>query len=233
MNTLKSRSTTHKWLECLRCGWREMHQQATMCDVCEDAAVRAKRLAVYWKARNGVSALHGRLRDWDALKAANGVYEAVIGKLRAFLNAPESLILGLTGDRGTGKTQLGSVAVLQCGERGLPAVIVPALDLVAGLKGSFGEPGNSEQRWLERWAGPWLLVVDEWQSRSESEYSNSWLFRLIDERYAAFRRTIIIANCRTADEFGVLVGSGISDRWREAGGVLVCKWSSFRGRAAT
>lgn len=224
-----SQNTTPSWIECA-CG-REMHPKAAVCDFCEDAAVQAKRLAARWKARNGVTALHGKIRRWDDLNAASGKYGAVIGKVRAFLNAPESLVLALTGDRGTGKTQMGSVAVLQCEQRGLPAVIVPALDLVADLKGTFGETGNAERGWLDKWAGPWLLVVDEWQNRAESEYANSWLYRLVDARYTALRRTIIIANCQTSAEFGALVGAGIADRCRESGGVLVCDWPSFRGRA--
>lgn len=73
-----------------------------------------------------------------------------------------------------------------------------------------------------------LLIQDEEHDRRGSDCENQMFTYLIDQRYqSADRQTIFIAN-QTAKEFEANTGNSIAYRLQECGGIVECKWQSFR-----
>lgn len=201
-----------------------MNPAADACDRCIEQSINRRT----WYAQAGIDKRHADLRDWSDLQSAGPAFDRTVAALRSFLNQHAPTIFALVGARGTGKSQLGAVAVVQSIRRNREARRIHTFDLMSDLKRRFNGDGDSEGAWLRDWRRPWLLVCDEFQALAGNEYSLVALNRVLDARYEACRPTIIIANCRDAPAFAELAGDRIADRCREAGGVAVCDWASFR-----
>jgi DNA replication protein DnaC len=76
---------------------------------------------------------------------------------------------------------------------------------------------------------PDLLVIDEFQERGETAFENRMLNHLLDLRYGDLTDTLLIANLEP-EELVESVGESITERLREAGGIIECNWPSFRDR---
>jgi DNA replication protein DnaC len=155
-------------------------------------------------------------------------------------------IIAMVGNRGPGKTQMaaeiarggdwkGDKATHTRGENVLithrtkTALYMRAMDVFLELRhASKNHVKSSEKEVLERLAAVGLLVIDEFQERSESEWENRIVKNLIDKRYANSRPTIIIANLTRKELFATL-GESVIDRATENGKSIEFNWPSFRG----
>lgn len=179
-----------------------------------------------------------------------------IEKLRAFWNAPERHVkrtvfdpvpkewhetkaklsarlgsgftAGLVGIRGPGKTQLG-VELMKISTQALrSAYYCTAMDYFMRIKDSFHSDTEKSQSEAQRFfIKPKLLVLDEVHVRSDSAWEDNMLTDLIGKRYNAVLDTVLISNQSLA-EFERSVGPSIMDRLNETGGIVECKWKSFR-----
>lgn len=223
------------WVEhyCPRCDRTQKFSRmpGVLCWDCSDqvnaeAARRAERIR-----HCGVSTRHERFQNFDDLKGPPD-FIATRDIVRRFVAGGDS-ILALLGKRGTGKTQLASVAVYDVINAGYTARIIPALGLAADLKRRFNDEQqrDADGAWLRQWAAPHLLCLDEIAELSAGEHIRAAITRLCDERYSAMRPTILIGNIEPA-QFAECVGASVADRANEGGGIVVCNgWPSFRTRA--
>lgn len=152
-------------------------------------------------------------------------YERVLGAMRE----NRSALVGLTGTRGVGKTQLAVKLMNHFCERGYDALYVRAYELFTRFKSAYSNDRNAprEQDVIWQHVTPSLLVIDELQVRTESDWENTTLTTLLDMRYSEERRTLIISNL-TAEAFGASVGASVVSRMNETGFLLQCEWPSFR-----
>ena len=95
------------------------------------------------------------------------------------------------------------------------------------MKETFGKDGTSEQQALSKYLVPSLLIIDEAQERSESDWENRVLTYMLDRRYDKKLCTVLISNLLPA-EFKECVGPSVYDRMREVGGIIQCNWGNFR-----
>lgn len=72
-----------------------------------------------------------------------------------------------------------------------------------------------------------LLVLDEIQERSVTEWQDTELTRLIDHRYRAMLPTVFIGNL-AAKDLPKFLGSSIISRLQEVGEIIECNWKSYR-----
>lgn len=136
----------------------------------------------------------------------------------------------LYGTRGTGKTQIASVATVRTIERNKPARMVTAAELVSDLKRRYDQEGDALADWLGEWGWQHLLVIDEINQRFGTDHEMVALTTLTDRRYANERPTLLIGNVTAKDLAGCL-GSSVLDRCLEGGGTLCFDGlPSFRGR---
>ncbi len=149
-----------------------------------------------------------------------------VERVRKFLGVSGSIV-ALIGNCGTGKTQLACVAVRAAIAASREARIVTCVALLADLKGRYGGDGAADSEWLTNWARRWLLVIDEFGIRLDTDWARVMLPTLLDQRYATMRPTILIGNV-TREQFVDTAGPSVVDRCNEDGGVIVCDWPSFR-----
>lgn len=180
---------------------------------------------------SGIGARHAKIKSWDELDLPIDkpqVYENVKNIVVDFLQNPDSAILALIGTRGTGKTQLGCVAVQQTIDQGKYAKIITVYHLLADAKRRYSDDdGGTEQEWMQDWLAPHLLVVDEIGEKVDTAWTHQMITSLLDTRYYSDRPTILIGNVAPED-FVAHVGKSAADRCNEHGGILVCNWQSFR-----
>jgi len=211
-------------VQCLRCRRDFLLPAGTKhCLDCGEIIHRCERRLF----KSGISVRHARLKTWAELRPPeSGVTEwhQAVRVVRDFV-ASGSSILALIGTRGTGKTQLGAIAVRQTIEIDRSAKLVQIIELLANLKARFETDGDAG--WLEEWSRPHLLVIDEIAERIDSDWSRCMFTTLLDRRYGACRPTILIGNVTAAD-FDRVVGASVASRCSEGGGVVVCEWSSYR-----
>lgn len=139
----------------------------------------------------------------------------------------EGFLVALVGQRGTGKTQLAQQSVMAaCGLR-RPALYCRAMEIFLELRATYRTEGAAELTVINRFRDPLLLVIDEVQDRGETDWENRVLNHLIDCRYGDMKDTILIANL-VPSALKDNLGPSVFDRLIETGGVIECKWESYR-----
>lgn len=143
----------------------------------------------------------------------------------------------LIGDRGRGKTHLGTLAACEWLAWGFSSNGQPRYwrlsDLYAEQKRWFDRKhdpiGNPVPEPLEVARTCGLLVLDEIQERQGTDWEQAELVRLLDVRYTEMRPTVLITN-RTLRDVAGIVGMSAIDRMKEGGAVIECAWDNFRDR---
>ena len=144
------------------------------------------------------------------------------------LNTRKGFLIGLCGERGSGKTQFGVELMMLVTASERVALFTTAVGFFIAMKASYGKSSNdSEEERLLEYSKPSLLVIDEFGKRAETDWENNMLFELVNRRYNAMKNTLIIDNRHQAD-FVATLGPSLADRMREKGGIIECNWPSFR-----
>ena len=216
--------------ECPDCRRRYIRPfPAQFCWECVERRRAAEERLRVLRAQSGISPRHGKFRSWaELLQHSPGeTYARAAEATQRFLAEGDG-VLALIGNRGAGKTQIGAVAICSAIEDGRGARIVHVLDLLRSLKARFGgDTGDAEGAWLDEWARPYLLAIDEIAELVSGEHGRAWFARLIDRRYERQTPTILLGNLTVA-AFPECVGASVASRTCEGGGVLVCDWPTFR-----
>jgi DNA replication protein DnaC len=135
-------------------------------------------------------------------------------------------IVGIVGNRGTGKTQLAAEIIKDIAPES--ATYTTAMALFLRIRASFDkEAKETQDRIVRELSRTPLLVIDEMQERAESAWENQMLTHIIDGRYANERPTILISNL-TAEELAESLGKSIVDRMHETGGIIAITGQSHR-----
>jgi len=145
-------------------------------------------------------------------------------------------IVILSGPRGTGKTQMATELgllwhrgkVLSQDGRSHSMQYSPLSDLYENEKAAWNrrEGGNSKGPLAAAGACS-FLVLDEIQDVMNSDWEKVQLTRLIDRRYAAVKRTVIITNLK-AESMRKFLGESPWSRIRETGILIEMTGRNFR-----
>jgi DNA replication protein DnaC len=154
-----------------------------------------------------------------------GDYTSVRDQLAELVDHPGTVIL--RGDNGPGKSHLSSALVRRFCELGKPAKYTTASDFFLELKSTFGAEGRTQMDLIKRYRRYALLVLDEYEVRSDSDWENGVLRSLIDSRYAGLVATVIISNL-TVEKLNDYLQRAVRDRIREDGSIIDCAWGSLR-----
>ena len=139
-------------------------------------------------------------------------------------------MLIVAGDRGRGKTQLVTWLAWTRGQRGQnPGIYAKAFDLFSDVKATWAKAStDSETDIMRRYKVAPFLALDECHERGETDWENRTLRNVLDHRYDACLPTVIIGNWATPQDISSSLGASITDRVTETGGVVWCKWQSYR-----
>ena len=133
---------------------------------------------------------------------------------------------GLLGEKGTGKTQMAAEAIRAFAAEGKNAIYMRAQELFDTARDAYNKK-ISEKEAIRRLVKTNLLVIDECQDRSNSEYEHRVLTLISDIRYGAMLPTLYMANL-DAQKMREQLGGSISSRIDEMGTIFMCSWPSFR-----
>jgi DNA replication protein DnaC len=155
-------------------------------------------------------------------------FSRVAGRIMALIDRPG--IVAMVGKRGTGKTWLSIGLVREFVRAGKTAIYREATDYFLAIKDTYSSASTRSQTAVESdHLRPALLVIDAVENRSNTEWENIMLIRLVCKRYSENRATVLISN-DTEAAFKSHVGESITDRIFDGGGMVVCDWPSLRGR---
>lgn len=146
---------------------------------------------------------------------------------RLFDAIGSGFLFALIGPRGTGKTQLGERTALQSTATSRAPLYTRAMTIFLELRATYRTDGAAESAVVKRFCEPKLLIIDEIQERAESAWEDRMLTHIIDVRYGAMGDTLLIGNL-SPEQLAESLGPSIVDRLRETGGIIECKWDSFR-----
>lgn len=196
----------------------------TLCEVCESLppepkAVLVRELGESWPERHRAK-----------LAAMQGPGLAKAQSLLPMALDGSGSMLVLTGDRGRGKSQIATWLAWQRGRKGQkPGIYAKAFDLFSDVKATWAKgAAESETKIMDRYKSAPFLALDECHERSESDWENRTLRNVLDHRYDACLPTVILGNWLQLDDISASLGASITDRITETGGVVWCKWESYR-----
>lgn len=174
-----------------------------------------------WR-RCGVGELHRAAADAGGL-----TWPGDIGVIERRLE--DGRIVAVVSDRGRGKTQLGACLLRRwIFERGESGLYVLAADIAERARQVYDEDNHGRDPLAPvKRAG--LLVIDEIQERSGTDFDDRTFTAVLDARYAGRRPTLLLGNVQ-AKAFNELVGPSVASRASEGGAVVVLPWKSFRDR---
>jgi DNA replication protein DnaC len=132
-------------------------------------------------------------------------------------------IILLCGHRGNGKTRMAAEFAIRAGSSRYRT----AMRFFLEIRATFSNRDVSELDIIDDLAKTDLLVLDEMQERSETDWENRLLTHLIDARYAEKRPTILISNL-TKQQLGKSLSPSVIDRIRGNGVSVEFNWESFR-----
>lgn len=156
----------------------------------------------------------------------SGEWGAKCNELKSRLGT--GFLVALVGTRGNGKTQIGTELIRAVTYTLRKALFTTAVQFFVEIKSAYRkESAVSEQEAIRKLSKPALLVIDEFGKRGESEWENTMLFEVINNRYNAVLDTVLIDN-RTKAEFIATIGPSLASRMSETGGIVECNWPSFR-----
>jgi DNA replication protein DnaC len=135
----------------------------------------------------------------------------------------------LAGNSGTGKTQLAVDIMLNYSDQLKTAEYLTAIQFFSIIKGTFDRDrnGQTEEGVMQSFCAPKLLVIDEFEKRSDSKWANDLIFELLNRRYGMVRDTLLLSNL-TAKEFTQFLGAPLVSRINEAGEIVSCDWKPYR-----
>ncbi len=144
--------------------------------------------------RSGIPARYrtGTLADFDSAhnKAA---HVAAVGYVTDFAkHRRDGKGLFLIGEVGRGKTRLATIIALEVLRQGFSVRYSSTVDLLERIKGEFGtsNAGNTLRGYLDAD----LVVLDDIGKDHRTEWSESTIFQIINDRYEQTRPLIITSN---------------------------------------
>jgi DNA replication protein DnaC len=205
-----------------RKAFEERMRQAQIADRA-DAALRACGVPAIYR-NTDLSNLSG------VQEAARDLYAAAVRQARAAIDR-RPVIVALVGPRGPGKTTIACGLILEMCREGRSARWLDVGDYFDFLKRTYGDGAKREEGDVENeWLRPDLLAIDKLETAANTPWEDQKLQRLIVKRYENAKRTILVSN-DTAEGLRQRLGESVTDRLRDGGRVIVCKWASLRGAA--
>jgi DNA replication protein DnaC len=137
-------------------------------------------------------------------------------------------IVGLLGQRGTGKTLLSAWIGRETCAQVRTVHYCKVLDYFRAIKDTFSRDAEkTEREVVQQYANYGLLILDEAAERSGSDWELTQLTDLLDRRYSTRRATLLISNHTRAGMTEAL-GPSICSRLREDGDVFELAGDSYR-----
>lgn len=134
----------------------------------------------------------------------------------------------MIGSPGTGKNMLAAIVCQEIIKKDFACLHSTAMKLVRKVKDSWRDKEQSEQKVIDSFVAPALLVIDEIGVQFGTPTEQLYLTEIINERYEKRRPTILISNLKLS-QLTEVMGERVIDRFYDDGSkFLVFDWPSYR-----
>ncbi|MCB5226224.1 ATP-binding protein [Alishewanella sp. 16-MA] len=132
------------------------------------------------------------------------------------------------GSTGTGKNHMASAICNALNASGKSAVVATALEIQMKARAARRHDSHlTEDRVIASFANVDLLVLDEIELGSTSDYDSKIVNAVIDQRVTKGKGTVVLTNMGF-EQLGTYVGERIADRLFASFYLVECFWPSFR-----
>ncbi len=185
-----------------------------------------------WRERAFRASCNPPIRHCEVSPEPGQKWAANRARIMDALQAAGSVVC-VSGPRGGGKTQAAVDIMRELHKRNVFPLYRTALEFFYLLRATFGSD-TSEGVVMAQHISPALLVLDEVQVRGETAFELDRLTYLVDARYRANRRTLLITNLppRAKASGGPCVedslGASIISRMTETGALILFDGDNWR-----
>lgn len=167
-----------------------------------------------------------RCQDFRPSESKSSRWTEIYNAIKSNLN--NGPIYSICGKRGCGKTQLGC-CLIGCVVTSMKrsAQYCKAQDIFLRIREAMRGEGDSERAAIKEMVTPYLLVIDAFEVRGDSQFENRMMDHIIDKRYDAMLATIVISNDKP-EVLSSALGQSIMDRIAQTGGMIEMDGESFR-----
>lgn len=180
--------------------------------------------------------LRFKTRTFENYRAETPQQQAALNICKTYAERFESRLqhgggLILCGRPGTGKTHLAAAISNAVCATGRSALFTSVMGLTRAVKSTYRRDSeNTEEKIIEGYALPDLLILDEVGVQFGSDTEKMILFEVLNARYEQMKPSIVLSNL-SETEIGDYLGARVVDRLKEGGGVSIAfDWNSYRER---
>jgi DNA replication protein DnaC len=195
-----------------------------------------------WRDRWWCELVDGRGRRYAECRFAN--FETVDQRQQAALDKAKAYAANITqriecgqnvlfvGPRGTGKDHLAMALAHSAIGAFHRVVWRNGMDMFGAFRDAIKRE-ESESKLIEALSVPAVLWISDPMPPTGglSEFQQSTLFRVIDERYSRYKPTWFTLNAASGEEMEKVLGAATVDRIRHGAVVVGCNWASYRKKA--
>lgn len=173
-----------------------------------------------WVSSTGVPKRHAARSEFhgDAWKATGAEIFGMLGT---------GFLIVLLGGRSCGKTQLGVELIRKSLRRKVQPKFCRSFELFMQLRDAHNEEPSKFAQKMGRYLTDALLVVDQFEMRSLSQFDYEMFSYFLDKRYGEVLDTLICSN-HTEEGFRDNVDASVFERIKETGEIIICDWEKFR-----
>lgn len=216
--------TVHPWLAKIKVRYDALPSEEKK--RLEDESLKHKSQQRWAEVRSLRSAMKAPERHFQCAVVSNNEWGRKLEVLKEKIGS--GFMVALVGNRGNGKTQMGVRLMFDATEKLKSSLFCTAMGFFMEIKATYRKDSRATEASVVRdFCRPELLVIDEIGKRSDSEWENSLIFELLNNRYNEMKDTILIDN-RTKADFEKVIGPSLAGRISESGGIVECDWESFR-----
>lgn len=219
------------WSKCEVCA--AVHEQAQQRQADERRAAEAIRVRHEALGRAGIPARFGS-RSFDNYLVTTDHQRHAVTTCRAYAEAISDHVrrgtgLILAGSPGTGKTHLAAAILRSVLPRDV--LYITGADLVRSIRATWRrDSAATEAQVSDRLHRLDLLVIDEVGAQHGTDFEQTILFDVVDNRYRDVRPTILVTNQDRAG-LRVCLGERSFDRIAEICKLVPFDWPSYRPQA--
>jgi DNA replication protein DnaC len=220
------------WSRCERCAEAEREaQNAEMQRRFEEQERKDRLVRACIPLRFQESSLESYVPSCEPARKALNLAKAYADDFAEMRRSGTCLIF--CGGVGTGKTHLAIGIMKHLMDQRKRVLFASVIDAIASVKATYAKDSEiSEQKAIDKFIHPDLLVLDEVGAQIGSDTEKLILFRIINGRYEEVLPTIVVSNL-AKDKLAEFIGERALDRLRENGGRLIAfDWASYRRKAS-
>lgn len=198
-------------------------------DAEKERAYKERTRQLFEQSNLGVKFERATFETWEKREGTQTAFNAC-QKWTAAWPPEKGKGLVIEGPTGSGKTHLAAAITHELLGRGVEVIFQSVPDLLLRIRGTFSRNSEvTEEQIIRRLTEIELLVLDDLGAEKMTDWTETTMYNLIDQRYR-HERPIIITTNLNLNEIGDRIGPRTMDRLAESYVSVRLKTNSYRRR---